>query len=283
MRAKLVAIVNQRAAVGKSTLVHNLGVCLAMRQKRVLMVDLDSQAFLTSMCGLYPEEYIGRNISALLGQIKETWSTGGVFEPVKKHYYPIYKEYGVDAKDCCYSVGTAPGVSDFLYLIPSMVDLDDVEIRMNGFLQERAYLFLKEALEPLIDDFDYILLDCPPRKNLLTYCALACADDVLIPSKMDPVSVFALDLFMRDIQMFQEEEKYDLPDPHIVVNAYQARVPLEKQLYESVCTKYHVICTLPVAAAANRGVYDGVSCVEYWPDHEFAIQMQALAATLQEQ
>ena len=145
---KIIAISNQKGGVGKSTTAINLSACLAERLKKVLIIDLDPQGNTTSGLGINREEAENTVYELLIGD--------------------------ASAEEC--TVRTAFGR---LYVIPSNVDLAGGEIELME-MKNREYL-LKNALDPIKEDYDYILIDCPPSLSLLTLNALSSADSVLIP------------------------------------------------------------------------------------------------------
>ena len=132
---KIIAISNQKGGVGKSTTAINLSACLAERLKKVLIIDLDPQGNTTSGLGINREEAENTVYELLIGD--------------------------ASAEEC--TVRTAFGR---LYVIPSNVDLAGGEIELME-MKNREYL-LKNALDPIKEDYDYILIDCPPALSLLS-------------------------------------------------------------------------------------------------------------------
>ena len=141
--AEKTSIVNQKGGVAKTTSTHNIGVALAKIGFKVLVVDLDSQASLTYSVGIDPLSVEDKNIVSIL-TAKST----------------------VDIKECIYQVKTVEN----LYILPSIIDLAQIELEM--FARSSREKILERALLPIEDDFDFILIDCPPQLSVLTINAL---------------------------------------------------------------------------------------------------------------
>ncbi len=143
--SKIIALFNQAGGVAKTTLTHNLGYHLAQRQHPVLLIDIDPQASLTKFMGLNPAELDKTVADAIIDE-----------QPL-----PIHKN--IDGMD----------------LSPSNRILSTAEMQLVS--AEMRDLRLKDALEPVLDTYDFILLDCPPSLGLLSYISLVAATHVLVP------------------------------------------------------------------------------------------------------
>lgn len=160
MTTDIIALAMQKGGVGKTASTINLGAVAADRGKRVLLVDFDPQASLSLLCGAYPDD----------GQptLYDTFHAGRPF----------------DVRPLLVRLPTGET------LLPGTLDLSVLEVELPAVM--RAEYVLQEALEPLADDYDVILIDCPPSFGKLTINALAAADRVLIPCIPDFVSVQGL-------------------------------------------------------------------------------------------
>lgn len=140
---RIIAIANHKGGVGKTTSVMNIGAALAQRGKRVLLVDLDAQANLTtSMLGEEPQISIYNAI-------------------VNDEALPIHH------------------IADNIHLVPSSLDMAGAELEISARMS-REYL-LKDLLEPVADNYDYVLLDCSPSLGIITLNALTACTDLFIP------------------------------------------------------------------------------------------------------
>ena len=148
--AKVYVFVNQKGGVGKTTSAINIGAYLAQAGKKVLLVDFDSQGNMSSGVG------------------------------VSKEKPTVYELMAGQASGDAVIRKT---VVDNLYAIPASIDLSGAAIELVD--QEDRDFFLKKSLEPLKDQYDYILIDCPPSLGILTLNGLAAADAVLIPMQCE--------------------------------------------------------------------------------------------------
>ena len=202
MSTKVIALANQKGGVGKTTTAVNLAACLAERRKNVLLIDLDPQANATSSVGLEKED--GASIySALLGE--------------------------ADARTLI-----KPTVTKRLHIIPSELDLAGCEVAIAR--QDNYLHCLKNALRPIVeqDEYDFILLDCPPSLGILFMNALYAADSIVIPIQAEYLALEGLSVMLRIIEQVRAAGNPNLQIEGIVLTMYDPRTNLAQQVAAEV-------------------------------------------------
>ncbi len=191
--------VNQKGGVGKTTSVINIGAYLALEGKKTLLVDFDSQGNMTSGIGLDKE------FPTIYDLIAEKVSAA---EAVRKTKVPL-----LDA-------------------IPASIDLSGAAVELVD--QEDREFFLKNALSPLKDSYDYILIDCPPSLGILTLNGLAAAEQVLIPLQCEYFALEGLTLLLQTVQRVQNTFNPSLLIGGIFFTMYDPRMKLPQDVVRQV-------------------------------------------------
>jgi len=198
---KIIAIANQKGGVGKTTTSVNLAACLGVLEKKVLLIDADPQANATSGLGIDVE-------SVEIGS------------------YQVL-EHSATPEQAIVSC-SAPNVS----VIPAHIDLVAIEIELVD-VENREYM-LKQALESIIDKYDYILIDCAPSLGLLTLNALTAADSVLIPIQCEYFALEGLGKLLNTIKSVQKIHNTSLDIEGLLLTMYDSRLRLSNQVVEEV-------------------------------------------------
>lgn len=198
---KIVAISNQKGGVGKSTTAINLSACLAERQKKVLLIDLDPQGNASSGLGIAYHEVEKTIYDLLIGEASADECT-------------IKTDYGK------------------LYIIPSNENLAGAEIELLD--TENREDLLSNAIREIKDNYDYVIIDCPPSLSVLTLNALCAADSVLIPVQCEYYALEGLTQLLKTINLVKERLNNRLIINGVVFTMFDARTNLSTDVVNNV-------------------------------------------------
>ena len=226
---RVIDIANPKDGVGKTTTSINLAACLAEAGKKVLVIDTDPQGNTTSGFGIEKD------------QIDNT-----IYELIRSE---------CSIKQCMLNVENIPNLT----LIPSTVELAGAEIDLIG-LAEREYI-LKNAVDYIRDDYDFIIIDCPPSLNMITVNAMTTANSVLVPIQCEYYALEGIAQLLHTIDLVQERLNPKLQIEGVVFTMYDARTNLSSDVVDAVkenlnATVYNTIIprNVRLAEAPSHGL-----------------------------
>ena len=198
---RVIAVANQKGGVGKTTTAINLSACLAEKGQKVLAIDMDPQGNMTSGLGIDKDEVEKNIYDLMIGQV-------GVEEVLQKE------------------------AIENLDIIPTSIDLSAAEIELIG-VDDKEFI-IRNAIAPIKDNYDYIIIDCPPSLNMLTVNAMTTADTVLVPIQCEYYALEGLSQLIHTINLVQERLNPNLQIEGIVFTMYDVRTNLSNQVVENV-------------------------------------------------
>lgn len=198
---RIIAIANQKGGVGKTTTAINLSASLASLGQKVLALDLDPQGNMTSGLGVDKDEVESSVYDLIIGE--------------------------AEIEECI-----CKEVIENLDVLPSNINLSAAEIELIG-VDDKEYI-IKNAMESVKDNYDFIIIDCPPALSMLTINAMTTANSVLVPIQCEYYALEGLSQLIHTINLVQERLNSELYIEGVVFTMYDARTNLSLQVVENV-------------------------------------------------
>jgi len=240
-------VINQKGGVAKTTSTFAISSELAKKGLRVLMIDLDPQANLTTIAGLEPKD------------LEKTIATVFIAFCQKKRI-------GIDT--------VILELKENLFLAPSVIDLSAVDTYLQNTMS-REYV-LKRILAPILPSFDAIFIDCQPSLSLLPLNALACSTDVIIPCSTEYLSYRGLELIKETVTDVQETLNENLKIDGVIATKHEASATHNKKILDLLERNYQVLGVIPKSVKVSDAIYDASSITDVNPTSKPAIAYKAV-------
>ena len=202
---KIIAIANQKGGVGKTTTAMNLSAGLGILEKKVLLIDIDPQANSTSGVGYDPREIENGVYECLIGKVK--------------------------ARDIILETK-----SPNLFLLPAHIDLVGAELELVD--EANREQMMKNTLTDIVNEFDYIIIDCAPSLGILTLNSLTAADSLIIPIQCEYFALEGLGKLLNTVKIVQKRLNPELTIEGLLLTMYDTRLRLSNQVVEEVKTHF---------------------------------------------
>ena len=198
---RIIAVANQKGGGGKTTTSINLAACLAEKGKKVLAVDMDPQGNLTSGLGVDKDSVEKSIYELIIGEVD-------IKEVINKE------------------------VLENLDIIPTSIDLSAAEIELIG-VDDKEYI-LRNAIDQVKDQYDFVIIDCPPSLSMLTINAMTTADSVIVPIQCEYYALEGLSQLIHTVELVKDRLNSKLEIEGVVFTMYDARTNLSLQVVENV-------------------------------------------------
>lgn len=198
---RVIAVANQKGGVGKTTTAINLSSCLAEKGQKVLALDMDPQGNMTSGLGVDKDELENTIYDLIVGEAEMSDTL---------------------VKDAM----------ENLDVLPTNIELSGAEIELLG-VEDKEYI-VRNVIKDIKDDYDYIIIDCPPSLSILTINAMTTADSVLVPIQCEYYALEGLSQLIHTVELVRDRLNPELSIEGVVFTMYDARTNLSLQVVENV-------------------------------------------------
>ena len=245
--ARIISVANQKGGVGKTTTTVNLGACLAYVGKKVLVIDSDAQGNATSGLGVRKPDVKQDIYDVLVNEV-----------PIKETILETTREN--------------------LSIVPATLQLAGAEIELTSMMARESRL--KSALEDVNDEYDFILIDCPPSLGHLTINAFTASDAILIPVQCEYYALEGLSQLLNTVRLVQKHFNPELEIEGVLLTMFDARTNLGAEVVEEVRRYFQekVYDTIiPRNVRLSEAPSHGKPIIDYDPRSKGAEVYQALA------
>lgn len=244
---KVIALVNQKGGVGKTTTTSNLGIGLAREGKRVLLIDADSQGSLTASLGFKNPDSLEITLASILSNLIK----GNVNDPLEGI---LHHKEGVD-------------------LVPGNIELSGIELSLVNIMAREKILL--QYINQIRESYDYILVDCTPSLGMITINALSCADSIIIPLQAAYLPLKGLQQLIKTINNVKQYINPNLKVEGILLTMVNNRTnyakDIESLLYKAYSEHFNIFkSSIPFSVRAAEISAAGTSIFSYDPNGKVA-------------
>lgn len=239
----IISIINQKGGVAKTTTTFNLANNLADEGFKVLQIDMDPQGSLTIANGIEPNT-------------------------LDESIYDVLCE-DTDIKDVIHKI------NDNLSICVSNLDLSAAEINLVNLMARE--MLLKKAIKSIKEDYDFILIDCPPNLGLLTINALCASGSIIIPVATDYLSLRGLDLLVDTVARVRENLNEDLEIMGLVATMYDSRTRHSNEILEVLEKNHKVLGVVSESVKVKDSILAGISLENFDKNHKTAKEYKKIS------
>lgn len=241
----VISAMNQKGGVGKTTTVFNVTSALAAHGHKVLAIDFDPQGSLTIAFGCEPEE------------VQYTM------------YDALCKKRAVDS--------ILRKVNDNLHLVPAMIDLSSAELELAPRMAREKTL--AKVLGPVLDKYDYVLIDCPPSLGLLTLNALCASNYVMVPVTPEYMAMRGLKLLLETVQQVKENLNPGLSYLGVIATMYDKRTKMGSEILTKLAD-YDLLGVVSRSISVQESIMAGESVISRYADGKVAQQYEEVTSKI---
>ena len=252
--SEIIAIVNQKGGVGKTTTTFSLGVALRKQGNKVLLIDADPQGDLTTCMGYYDQDKLQNTIATLMSDT--------IYDnEINAEKAILHHKEGID-------------------LIPANLDLSAIEFSLvNAMSREFT---LKNSIRDIKDYYDYILIDCMPSLGMITINALACSDKIIIPVQGEYLAAKGMGHLLKTVSRIHKQINPNLKIGGVLLTLVDKRTNLSKQVRDTVNNNYGQYVKIynteiPKAVNTAKSTSTGKSIFEFDKNSPVALSYKELA------
>ena len=250
---RVIAIANQKGGVGKTTTTSNLGIGLARRGKKVLLIDADAQGSLTASLGIREPDRLEITLATIMGNIIND-------EEIRSDYGILSHDEGVD-------------------FIPGNIELSGLETSLINVMSRETVL--RTYIDLQRENYDYILIDCMPSLGMITINVFTCADSILIPVQAAYLPIKGLEQLIKTIGKVKRQINQKLEIEGILLTMVDNRTNYAKDisnlLIENYGSKVHIFeNSIPMSVRAAEISAEGVSIYKHDPNGKVASAYKSL-------